>query len=738
MSIVWNEVLAGASGQAAAEFAIERSLRFNSADSASLSLGSYSGSGTFSCWVKRCELGSAQTIITNVAFAADDTLNGSTAVFRDPSAWMHIVVSSGGTYVNGTSVGSGSAVTPSAIGSGCDLYLAEVYFIDGQSLAATDFGEYDDNNVWQPKAYSGTYGTNGFRLSFSDNTSTTTIAEDSSGNNNDWTANNISVTSGAGNDSMIDTPMNYAADSGNNGGNYCTLNPLDLRNGGTLSNGNLFASLTGATSSANRDFALGTFAASTGKWYFEVTIDSFSNASRVDRTRLGIADPEELVNDGRYGTYYYRANGTIQHDNVNLVTGLSTAGVGDVIGIAYDLDSLNFYAYLNGSANGSTSITAAKYVPIISNLDGQSTTGTYTVNFGQRPFEYTPPTGYLSLVSENRSDPAIADSSTAMDTKLYTGNGSTQTISGLGFGPDLVWIKNRDAADNHQLVDTVRGATINMQSNTTNAESTNADGLTAFNSDGFDLGADDEYNTNSEAYVAWAWDGGTSTVSNTDGTITSSVRASASKGFSIVSYTGNGTSGATVGHGLNAAPNFIIVKKRNAADDWTIYTSARGATKYLRLNLDNAEGDNSNRWNDTEPTSSVFSLGNHTEVNNNGDTYIAYCWTAIDGYCEVGSYEGNGSTDGRFALTKLRPTWLLVKRTDSSAGWVLFDSEREGYNVDNNFLEPNFTDAESTGDRVDIVSNGFKLRTTNAAGNASGGTYIYVAFGDPFKTARAR
>jgi hypothetical protein len=158
----------------------------------------------------------------------------------------------------------------------------------------------------------------------------------------------------------------------------------------------------------------------------------------------------------------------------------------------------------------------------------------------------------------------------------------------------------------------------------------------------------------------------------------------------------------------------------------------------VRLNSTSAEGDNVNRWNDTEPTSSVFSLGNMTGVNNNTDTYIAYCWTAIDGYCEVGSYEGNGSSDGRFVLTKLRPTWLLAKRTDATGNWVLFDSEREGYNADNDFLVPNRTDTESTADRADIVSNGFKLRTTAGDGNASGGTYIYVAFGDPFKTARAR
>ena len=240
--------------------AVNKSLRFNSADSTSLSLASYSGSGTFSCWVKRAVTGSAQTIITNVAFAADDTLNGSTGEFRDPSAWMHVVVSSNGTYVNGTSVGSGSAVTPSAIGSGCDLYLAEVHFVDGQALTASDFGELDSNNVWQPKAYVGTYGTEGFYLNFSDNSSTSTLGNDTSGNGNDWTANNFSVASGSGNDSLTDHPTDGGTDTGIGGevsGNYATLNPVDGYPTG-LSNGNLDAA------SAN---AYPTIIPESGQWY---------------------------------------------------------------------------------------------------------------------------------------------------------------------------------------------------------------------------------------------------------------------------------------------------------------------------------------------------------------------------------------------------------------------------------------------------------------------------------------
>ena len=417
MSVIGSNVLAGASGQADGVSQIERSLRFNSADSASLSLASYSGSGTFSCWVKRCKLGSAQTIITNVAFAADDTLNSSTAVFRDPSAWMHIVVSSGGTYVNGSSIGSGSAVTPSAIGSGCDLYLAEVYFIDGQALAASDFGKYDSDNVWQPKAYGGTYGTNGFHLDFSDNTSTTTVAEDSSGNNNHWTANNLSVTAGAGNDSLIDSPTNYEAGSGNNGGNYATLNPL-IPDTPTLSNGNL-----GLTTGSRYESAFSGFGLTSGKWYFEGTVDVFDNDAMIGVESSTTIDATQFVGKVSDSLGYAGAFGRYWEDGTQSSNWGDSFTAGDTISCAFDADSGKIWFAKNGTwqASGdpaagtnpaSTLTTGLEYLPGFSG----GTNGEWTVNFGQRPFAYTPPTGFVSLCTENLTDTTVITSGS------YTGN----------------------------------------------------------------------------------------------------------------------------------------------------------------------------------------------------------------------------------------------------------------------------------------------------------------------------
>jgi len=322
-----------------------------------------------------------------------------------------------------------------------------------------------------------------------------------------------------------------------------------------------------------------------------------------------------------------------------------------------------------------------------------------------------------------------------MDVKLYTGNGSTQTISGLGFSPDLVWIKNRAAADNHKLTDIVRGATEELESNTDDAEATNADGLTQFNADGFDLGDDDEYNTSAEAYVAWAWDAGSSTVTNTSGSISSQVRANASAGFSVVTYTTTGSAG-TIGHGLGVAPSFIITKQRNGTTAWYCYHTSIGAGNYVLLNSTAASAAGSSIWNSTAPTSTVFSVGNGF---GNGETYVAYCFSPLSGYSSFGSYTGNGSTDGPFVYTGFRPRWIMIKRTDSTSNWVIWDTLRADYNEIKLQLFPNTSDSEDNTGACDALSNGFKLRSTNATWNGSGTTHIYAAFAEhPFQYARAR
>jgi hypothetical protein len=333
------------------------------------------------------------------------------------------------------------------------------------------------------------------------------------------------------------------------------------------------------------------------------------------------------------------------------------------------------------------------------------------------------------------------------DTKLYTGTGSTQTISGLGFSPDLVWLKNRvNNEASHVLNDTNRGANKRLSSNLTAAEDPNSlyGYLSAFTSDGFTLtpgssGAD-LVCQNTISYAAWAWDAGSSTVTNTAGTISSQVRANTSAGFSVVTYTGNGTAGASVGHGLGVSPGLIIVKARTSINDgWPVYHSALGNTNFLGLNLTIASTAGSTVWNNTTPSSSIITFGNSSGVNSASYTYVAYCFAPVTGYSAFGSYTGNGSADGPFAYLGFRPAFLMMKRTDTTGNWTIFDNKRLGYNADNDAQYPNLAAVDGTGDLLDITSNGFKLRSTNADVNASGGTYIYAAFAEnPFQYSRAR
>jgi hypothetical protein len=329
------------------------------------------------------------------------------------------------------------------------------------------------------------------------------------------------------------------------------------------------------------------------------------------------------------------------------------------------------------------------------------------------------------------------------DVKLYTGNGSTQTISGLEFSPDLVWIKNRAAADSHKLTDTVRGATEELESDTTAAEATNADGLTQFNADGFDLGDDDEYNTSAEAYAAWAWDAGSSTVTNTDGSISSQVRANASAGFSVITLTTPSSSGSfSVGHGLGVKPAFVIWKSRTTAGNyWFCQHAGLGnmVDYYIRLESTNGRATSVGRWVN-EPTSTLL----YSEVGNTwnaSDSLVCYAWAPLAGYSSFGSYVGNGSaSDGPFVYTGFRPRWVMIKASSSTGEWGISDSARDTYNVVSNVLLAENSGADNTGlTLLDFTSNGFKLRNSNSNRNGSGVTYIYFAVAEsPFQYARAR
>jgi hypothetical protein len=338
-----------------------------------------------------------------------------------------------------------------------------------------------------------------------------------------------------------------------------------------------------------------------------------------------------------------------------------------------------------------------------------------------------------------------------MAATTYTGTGASlavaNTVNGVNFQPDFVWVKGRSGATDHALYDSVRGTTKDLVSNATSAETTQATGLTAFGSTGFTVGALAKMNTSAATYVGWQWKGGGTAVSNTAGSITSSVSANTTAGFSVVTYTGTGAN-ATVGHGLGVAPQMVIVKNRGGSYSWLVYhkfmAASSPATWYMSLNQTSAASNGANVWIN-DPTSTVFTVsGTYPEVNASSNTYVAYCFAPVAGYSAFGSYTGNGIADGPFVYTAMRPRWIMLKRTDTAGfPWWIFDTSRNTYNVADLGLHANTADSESSAgfpySTLDLLSNGFKLRATAGGVNASGGTYIYMTFAEnPTKFANAR
>jgi hypothetical protein len=816
MSVINSQPLIGASGNQGGAYNLTRSLRFRSSASAYLSRTPASAGNrtvwTWSGWVKRGQLGTYQALFdvyidTNNASVIDFTdsnnlrLNNlvggvavtnkiTSAVYRDTSAWYHIVVSSNGAtslnlYVNGVQVTAwGTNTGPDAsnwlfnstnahwIGREqysttnyyTDGYLAEVNFIDGQALTPSSFGETDAaTGVWIPKAYTGSFGTNGFYLDFEDTSSVAALGYDAAGSN-DWTVNNVSLTSGTTYDSMTDVPTLTSATAAN----YAVMNPLPNTNGNAvLTNGNLAYSGTQGTTYALTGSTIGM---SSGKFYWEVTIGTVTPSLGIGVFRLSNSTNYSTFTSGTDGgiaffsgtanTIYYW-NGSSQ---VSTSYTLPACTTGDVVSIALDLTNGGIYFAKNGTW-GASGDPATQTNPALTGLSGTYAAGISigaagtslaTLNFGQQPFAYTPPSGFVALNTFNLPTPTIgATASTQankyMDATLYTGNGSTQTITNAGgFEPDLVWIKMRSGTDWHLLQDSVRGAGKSLNTNVTNAESGNTgDLISSFNANGFTVnntylgGANTTTNGNGSTFVGWQWRASdSSAVSNTSGTITSTVSANTSAGFSVVTYTGTG-SAATIGHGLGVAPSMVIVKNRDAADAWQVYHAANTAapeTDYLVLNTTAATADAADRWNDTLPTSTVFSIGNGVEVNTNTEKYVAYCFAEVAGYSKFGSYTGNGSTDGPFVYLGFRPKFILWKNASSGAvNWLIEDSTRSTYNVMGAFLFSNTADAEDTNAAFDFLSNGFKVRDNGATYNGSTNTIIYAAFAEnPFKYANAR
>jgi hypothetical protein len=736
----------------------------------------------------------------NVTSATTTSIFQTNALFRDASAWYHIVVAVDTTqatstervklWVNNTlqtfstynapsqnaDLSWNSATThyygvyggsPSTTSLGFNGYLANVHFIDGQALDPSSFTETDaTTGQLIPKTYTGSYGTNGFNLLFADNSSNTasTLGKDTSGLSNNWTPNNLSVTAGAGNDSLVDSPTNYGTDTGVGGevrGNYCTFNPLKAStNAPSITNGNLdFAFGSGTATWKN---IAATFGLTSGKWYWEVTATAVGGSGQL----VGIASAaynfnKDTVSGGEYvgvdanSWGYYSNDGKVYTSGSGSAYGNSYA-IGDIIGVALDVDNGKVWFSKNGTYQNSGSPTggtnaAATGLPSTGIFPAFSVHGTggstQVANFGQRAFAYTAPSGFKALCTQNLPAPLVTKSNTVMDVALYTGNGSTQTISGLGFSPDLVWLKVRSNAVGHGLFDQVRGAGKALYSHATNAEydygTTSSGELYQFNSDGFNLGSFGVWNVNNQTSVAWAWDAGTSTVSNTQGSITSQVRANATAGFSVVTYTGTGTAGATVGHGLGVAPGMIITKSRSNTSEWVVYHKglATPASQRLELQSTAAVVSSASDWNYTNPSSTVVTLGTSYSGNFSGYTHVMYAFSPVVGYSSFGSYTGNGSTDGPFVYTGMRTRWVMIKCSSASGiYWVIMDAVRNSYNVVNGRLFPNTSDPEYTNnDAMDFLSNGFKFRTVDATWNGSGNTYIYAAFAEaPFNYSRAR
>ena len=807
---------------------IEKSLRFNSGDTAYLERTPSSASNrktfTWSSWIKlssadNVSIFSVGTSVTNRTFIntnssrihvfneVGDSINLNlltTALLRDFTSWYHLVVAVDSTqatasnrvkiYLNNTQLTDFDTETYFSQNSDTFVsnnqvhrignttwansnlfngYMTEINFIDGNAYDPSYFGFTDaQTGQWRPKKYGGTYGTTGFHLDFSDNSSTAALGIDKSGNGNNFTSNNFSVTAGVTNDSFEDTPTN----------NFPTMNPLNRGvDNPTCTDGNLY--FGGSTDHV----VVATFAIpSSGKWYWEYT--------KTTGTLLAsgiIGDPEKTyLGTSTYlggqanGYSVYANNGKAYANTVN-ATYMAIPPTSTTIMIAFDADNRRLYFGADGNwgdGSGNTNQTFANaaiahtvtagitYLPA-----GSFNSGSAFANFGQRAFSYTPPTGYRALNSKNIATPsasAIIKPQRHFETLLWDGN-STQdrNITGLEFKPDFVWIKSRSHATyggglsyHHLIWDVLRGVGSNTIGASSRKELTVNENyeqgrganytdyyghVSSFNKDGFQLdfvtGQPPFYvNQTSRTYVAWCWKaGGGSNTFNVDGTGYATASAAGitdgsialtgasvnrEAGFSMVTYAGTGSAG-TVGHGLGKKPTFWLMKNTSDTSDWFVYyTFTDGSLDYMYLNTTAAK---TNSGADDPTTTTV---GATSALSTSGDTWIVYAWTDIPGYSKFGVYTGNGSADGPFIHLGFRPAWFLQKKTSGTGNWYLFDNKRSGFNVDNDMLVPNLTDAEYDGDtypRLDFLSNGIKWRDAGSSvHNAANATYVYMAFAE--------
>jgi hypothetical protein len=723
----------------------------------------------------------------------------TSALFRDPSAWYNVVIafnsaeSSAGDrvkyYVNGTqhtmdanhistnaeyavnntvehSIGV-SGVTGST--TYFDGYMAEINLIDGAALTPSSFGE-TKNDIWIPKDTSGlTFGTNGFRLQFKQTgtgtASSSTIGADTSGNDNHWTSNNLVAS-----DVTIDSPTN----------NFPVQMHTDANGAGSITEGGLKSQVV----SQGNYYSVGTnIGMHGGKYYFEYRpIRGGNNSDGLPNVRLfpdgtstqtssdnpaGSIDIECGSEDGSDGIYMVAldlVNGKVYRGRNGSWSnsGDPTSGATGT-GAVKSLTAANLTSHLRVGAvhrhDTGTSI-------ITFNFGQEGTFLAYTTAGGNADangfgnFKYAPPSGYLAICTRNLPDPVATidpkeDGSPQdyFNTVLYTGAGSganANTVNTVGFQPDFTWIKNRGDDESHILQDSVMGVANFLQSDTTTQDQDTGGGdIHTFNSAGFILGyTNNRSNATNDTYVAWNWKAGTSFSNDASSTSVGSIDSTGSVntdvGFSIINYVGSGGNG-TYAHGLGVTPEMVMVKDRTDTANWAVYHKAVGTGKYLELNQTDAVTTDSVQF--PSVTSTVIGVGVQGDgsiTNTDTDNYIAYCFASVDGYSKIGSYTGNGSTAGVFVYTGFRPAFIMMKQT-AVDDWGIYDNKRTGQNNDgsagNSVLYPNINNNEETqaSRAIDLLSNGFKLRTSNVTFNENNGTYIYMAFAEqPFKYANAR
>jgi len=780
-----------------------QSLRFDDGSSAYLSRTFSTPTNnkiwTFSTWVKRSNLGINYPTMFSRAIDSsnyfqlrfdldselitvfDKNANSNyillqtTPKYRDTSSWYHILVAYDTTqstssdrvklYVNGEQVIDFSTATypaqnyaPKANTAGehkigtystsqhFDGYLSEVNFVDGQALTPSSFGE-TKNGVWIPIKYTGSYGTNGFRLQFNQTgvgtASTSTIGADTSGNTHHFTSSGIA----ASDCNMPDSPEN----------NFPTMNALEFQennSGAFLAEGNL--KFSNVNANINSTFGFGN---SGGKYYWEYLYVSSTDSNHYQGVTLP-KDGVSIANAFNTGIALYFHDGTTRVDGTSGTGFGGQIGADNIIQFKLDLDNgtlqfgknntyisaLTLPTSIGGwraggiqsGGTGGTRVFVANYGQD-SSFAGNKTAQGNTDENGIGDFFYAPPSGFLAVCSANLPEPTIGPNSLTQaddhfNTVLYSGNGGTQNITGFGFQPDWIWDKSRNNTFSHMLVDSSRGVGKYLRTNTNGAEVDDASILTHFISDGVTVG-DINGNASGSSSVMWGWkaNGGT-TSSNSDGSITSTVQANTTAGFSIVTATSPSSGTWSVGHGLSKKPDMIIQKYLASSSRWTVWHNILTSGQYLGLNESNAIASSGTPFN-FNITDSV--IGGNADYDATSTAVVYYVFHSVEGYSKIGVYNPNNTTDNAFVHTGFKPAMVILKGAEiNNQEWGILDNKRPGYNSVY-FLQPQSTAAESTSNIVDFVSNGFKIRETGGVGYLTS-NYIYMAFAEaPFKYANA-